>query len=85
MAWILEPISLATEGIVGIGPVSGFCPEPLAMKSIGIIRFEIAPVDDPFDGGAGIRPIVYTDPPDPKRDLTKLALIAVLTIEDNEP
>ena len=36
---ILEPISIATGGYVGVAE-AGFCPLPLAIASDGYIRFE---------------------------------------------
>ncbi len=83
MAWILEPISIATEGVYGIAPGPDFCPLPLALGSSGIIRFEVDLVDRrDGDGGTGIRVIqVETIPAKPKVDPAKIAL-AILAIEE---
>lgn len=83
MAWILEPISIATQGYVGLGPLpSGFCPAPLAIASHGYIRFEVADRRD-GDGGTGIRVIPVDAVPPEKRgvDPAKIAL-AIIAIEE---
>ncbi len=36
---ILDPISIATKGYVGITQTHEFCPLPLAIASLGYIRF----------------------------------------------
>lgn len=81
--WILEPISIATQGYVGVGPLAtGFCPAPLAIASHGYIRFEVAVEDDPFGGGTGVRVFPVEGPTqDQGVDPVKIAL-AIVAIEE---
>lgn len=82
--WILEPISIATHGYVAVTPTDDRCPQPLAIASHGYIVFDAAPADDPFGGGMGHGAAIQEYyPPEPKRDLAKLAVIAVIAIEEN--
>jgi hypothetical protein len=83
---ILEPISIATGGYIGIGPGTDYCPLPLAIGSDGYIRFEVTPPwpgDDPFGGGHGavIRlPETYR-----RKEITEdeqLALLALFAIKE---
>lgn len=81
---ILDPISIATGGYVGIAPGPDYCPLPLAIGSDGYIRFEITGVD-PFGGGMGHGAIIqerYPEPP--KKNLARLALLAVIAIEETD-
>lgn len=66
-----------------MGPLAtGFCPAPLAIGSHGYIRFDVDVVD-PFGGGKGHGAyIVERPPPEPKKDTTKLAALAVIAIEE---
>ena len=84
---ILEPISIATGGYIGIGPgATDYCPLPLAIGSDGYIRFEVTPPwpgDDPFGGGHGA--VIL----EPRRILPKglaedeqLAILAFLAIDE---
>lgn len=83
MAWILDPISIATHGYIGIAPGPDYCPLPLAIGSNGYIRFDVIPiVGDPFGGGHGVAIQEYYEEPK-KKDLAKLAVIAVIAIEQN--
>ena len=51
--WILDPLSIATGGYIGIGPgLNDYCPLPLAIGSDGYIRFRVEETD-PFGGGMG--------------------------------
>lgn len=51
MAWVLDPLSIATGGYVGAGPGAGdFCPTALAIGTDGYVRFDVAPTSR---GGAG--------------------------------
>ena len=81
---ILEPISIATGGYVGIGPPVGqFCPTPLAIASDGYIRFEVG---DRRDGDGGTGPSAFIREPalprEPKgADKQKLAALAIVAIE----
>ena len=79
---ILEPISIATGGYVGIGPTSGpFCPLPLAIGSDGYIRFEL-PDEEIGDGGHWKgHGAVISEPMEPSRPIQKLALLAVAAIQ----
>jgi len=83
---ILEPISIATGGYIGIGPGTDYCPLPLAIGSDGYIRFEVTPPwpgDDPFGGGHGA---VILEPRHFRReDFTEteqLALLAIFAINE---
>lgn len=56
--WILDPLSIATDGYIGIGPIAGdFCPLPLAIATIGYVRFEVRARVNIFagDGGTGVQ------------------------------
>ena len=56
--WILDPLSIATDGYIGVGPTAGdFCPLPLAIATIGYVRFDVAPRVNILagDGGTGIQ------------------------------
>lgn len=81
--WILEPISIATQGYVAITPDDDRCPQPLAIASHGYIVFA-ADVDDGLGGGKGHG--AYIREPyrevEPKRDMTALAVLAVLAIQE---
>lgn len=78
MAWILEPISIATEGYVGIGPLgTGFCPAPLAIGSQGYIRFEVGDRRD-GDGGAGIRGVIIEPQPAVEKGVDPRKVIAAI-------
>ena len=85
---ILGPLSIATGGYIGIGPGAGdYCPLPLAIGSDGYIRFEIEPTFVE-KGGAGkgrtrwIEPPYYPPvEPEPKKNMAKLALLAIIAIE----
>lgn len=82
--WILEPISIATKGYVGLGPNStGFCPAPLAIASHGYIRFSI-PDDEIGDGGhaKGHGHVIAERIPTKKRNVTRIAGLAVLAIKE---
>lgn len=84
--WILDPISLTTHGKVGIGPLAtGYCPAPLALVTIGYVRFEVAPPVDPFGGGTGHGAIIQEHYPEkPRKNHAKLALLAIIAIEETE-
>lgn len=81
---ILEPISIATGGYIGIGPgATDFCPLPLAIGSDGYIRFEVTPDVDPFGGGHGA--VVLEPRRVVPRDITEaeqLALLAIFAIDE---
>lgn len=84
MPYLLEPISIATQGYVGLGPdVGEFCPRPLAIATHGYVRFVVGPARDPFGGGKGhgrvIQPPRQVDKPE--SDTAKKALLAVIAIE----
>ena len=55
--WILDPLSIATDGYIGIGPgASDFCPLPLAIATIGYVRIQVARGNILLgDGGTGIQ------------------------------
>lgn len=56
---ILDPLSIATGGYIGIGPgANDFCPLPLAIGSDGYIRFEVD-VGDRRDGDGGHGAVIW--------------------------
>lgn len=82
---ILEPISIATGGYIGIGPTTGtFCPWDIAIATDGYVRLDVAPEVDPFGGGHGA---VIWEPrqlslPIGFEDDAQLALLAMLAIDE---
>lgn len=84
---ILEPISIATGGYIGIGPgATDYCPLPLAIGSDGYIRFEVTPPwpgDDAFGGGHGA--VILEPRHITAKDFTEaeqLALLAIFAIDE---
>jgi hypothetical protein len=80
--WILDPISIATSGYIGIGPgATDYCPLPLAIGSHGYIRFEVDA--EIGDGGhaAGHGAVIHERIP-AKRNLTRIASLAAIAIHE---
>lgn len=83
---ILDPISIATGGYIGIGPGAGdYCPLPLAIASDGYIRFTPEEVD-PFGGGMGHGAVIWEPRqlalPLGMEEDAQLALLAKLAIDE---
>ena len=79
---ILDPLSIATAGYVGVGPGSDFCPLPLAIGSDGYIRFEVDAVNfRDLDGSSS--KFIEIIPAEKKRDAAKLAALAIIAIEEH--
>lgn len=85
---ILEPISIATGGYVGIGPTTGtFCPWDIAIATDGYVRLDVEPVPDRRDGDGGHGAVIW----EPRRQFSlpigleedaQLALLAMLAIDE---
>lgn len=83
---ILEPISIATGGYIGVGPSAGtFCPWDIAIATDGYVRLDVAPAPtpDPFGGGHGA--VIqerrrFVDPGLSEDE--QLALLAVIAIDE---
>lgn len=80
---ILDPLSIATGGYIGIGPgVGDFCPLPLAIASDGYIRFEVEPFDR-RDGDGGHGAVIWEPRiTKPRTEKELLATLAMLAIEE---
>ena len=88
--WILDPLSIATGGYVGIGPTaSDFCPLPLAIATDGYVRFDVRDIDPSLLGGGHgnvtFRPRRRRDTDElTQNEDAELAVLAIIAISEIE-